>query len=156
MAVLVATAVGALHARATTLGTSGDTSQSSPPPHGSWMHRHYRWIVMLIVVFLGLFLLAICTFFLRRHFKRKADAKRARISGGGPGVGMAWGPHQAQSQDKGFDSVRALGEYSGTQEMTRLQKKGKGKGKEGVVVNERSVDGDVPSSSEGGHGRLTH
>lgn len=74
---------------------------------------HWRWVVMIIVLLVGLTALALLAVYLKRRHARKADERRAASSGfptshGGssPDIGHGrdmWGPHQHMAHTRGYE-----------------------------------------------------
>ena len=55
---------------------------------------HWKWVVMLIVLFLGLGSLAFAFWFIHRRHHRRKEAEIRRLAGGRNDLG-AWGPGQS-------------------------------------------------------------
>ena len=74
---------------------------------------HWKWIVMVIVLFVGLSGVAVLAVCLKRRHARKIDERRAASSGfstarggGSPEIGHGrdmWGPHQHMAHTGGWD-----------------------------------------------------
>ncbi|KAF2463518.1 uncharacterized protein BDR25DRAFT_307706 [Lindgomyces ingoldianus] len=83
-------------ATATATTASGTTSSASKTATGvaagaqgvsnanssnnDWFHTHWRWVVMVIVIFLAIVFFWVGGIFLRRHFTRKHEAARANMA----------------------------------------------------------------------------
>ncbi|KAI5200391.1 hypothetical protein AUEXF2481DRAFT_32974 [Aureobasidium subglaciale EXF-2481] len=71
-------------ATSTTGSSSGSQStknQNTEPQH-SWWSEHWKWIVMLIVVFVGLGIFTVTLVLLRRRHHRRQDAANAPFNSG--------------------------------------------------------------------------
>jgi len=77
--------------------TSADHSDDAAPANGSaWLSTHWRWVIMLIVLGIGIVLLAVLgTLWHRRYVRRREAAQNA-----GPRPDMAeWAPNQQNIHD---------------------------------------------------------
>lgn len=73
------TTTGTATNRATAGGAAGGTTllnQSQP----SWISRHWKYVVMVVVIAIAMVLFWVGGIYLRRHFDRKRDAKRSNMS----------------------------------------------------------------------------
>jgi hypothetical protein len=83
---------------------------------GSRIDTHWRWILMLGILLIGLGLIALIAVYLKRRHRRKLDEKRASLSGFPPapsaGRGRTptptpgpelWGPHQHMAHTRGWE-----------------------------------------------------
>jgi len=104
-----ATTTTSTSAGSTSTSTSGSSSGNSSGSSGSssgnksWLATHYRWVVMLVVVFFLIVAGWIGACVLRKRYIRKKE-KEFEMR---PPV--AWGPHQLQGMTGGFnygDGVR--------------------------------------------------
>ncbi|KAI9739673.1 MAG: hypothetical protein M1834_006391 [Cirrosporium novae-zelandiae] len=68
-------------------------------PH--WFNRHWKWVVMLIVLLVGLSTIAVIAVCVKRHYYRKLEA-RARLNATS-NTHMAWGPPQQMALTPGTD-----------------------------------------------------
>jgi hypothetical protein len=79
----------------------------------SRIDTHWRWILMLGILLVGLGLIALIAVYLKRRHRRKLDEKRASLSGFPPaGRGLTptptpgpelWGPHQHMAHTRGWE-----------------------------------------------------
>ncbi|ERF75060.1 hypothetical protein EPUS_04842 [Endocarpon pusillum Z07020] len=93
--------------------TGAGTQPASTSQDGGWFASHWKWIVMVIVLFLGLSGVAVLAVCLKRRHARKVDKRRAALSGfstarggGSPETGHGrdmWGPHQHMAHTGGWD-----------------------------------------------------
>jgi hypothetical protein len=60
------------------------------------MDTHWKWVVFLVVVTIGIIAIWVGAYFLRRRYLRK---KEREIEMRPP---VAWGPHQMQNQTGGY------------------------------------------------------
>ncbi|WPG99041.1 Hypothetical protein R9X50_00184600 [Acrodontium crateriforme] len=66
-----------------TAGFSGsNTSTSTVQQSGGWFSTHWKWVVMLIVLFVGLLAFALIAFWLKRRHDRKKDLIRHGFNAG--------------------------------------------------------------------------
>jgi len=72
------TSTGSNDAAATASGTSQDSTSATSQ---SWIGSHWRWVMMLGILMVGLALLALLAVCLKRRHRRKLEAKRASASG---------------------------------------------------------------------------
>ncbi|KAH0156119.1 hypothetical protein KCU67_g8445, partial [Aureobasidium melanogenum] len=77
----------ATSSQSTSTSTSSSSSQSTsssqdPDPHHDWWTDHWKWIVMLIVVFVGLAILTTIFVLLRRRYRRRQDLANAPFNSG--------------------------------------------------------------------------
>ncbi|KAG0650789.1 hypothetical protein D0Z07_2659 [Hyphodiscus hymeniophilus] len=85
-----------------TTPTGTQTGSSTPIPASSqtknqgWFATHWKWVVMIIVIILGLAVIWIGAFILRRRYIRKREKE---IEMRPP---VAWGPHQMQGATGGY------------------------------------------------------
>lgn len=103
----------------TTTATALSTGTSSPSLGGahnqSWIDGHWKWILMLVILAIGLGLLAWLAVWLKRRHRRNVDEKRAQASGfrhdpekrsgenpGGSATPDLWGPHQMMHATQGY------------------------------------------------------
>ncbi|KAK4691999.1 hypothetical protein P7C71_g5121, partial [Lecanoromycetidae sp. Uapishka_2] len=119
---------------ATTSPTAGaavpnqqDTSTTNPPS-GPWMSTHWKWVVMIVVLAVGLSILAIGGALLHRRYHNKREAQWAQTAVL-PNINT-WGPGQSV-HDLGYSSGGAIA----------YGEKEKGKAKEQV----RGVNEPVPA-----------
>ncbi len=82
------------------------------------MSTHYKWVIMLVVLFFGLIGLAFVFWFLHRRYHRRREAQWGQATGGSMPNINTWGPNQ---------SVHDLGYTPGA--GTNIEK---GKGREQV------------------------
>lgn len=79
----------------------------------SWIDTHWKWILMVVILAVGLALLAWLAVWLKRRHRRKLEKTRAAASGFDPEKRPAndprrsatpdlWGPHQMMAATKGF------------------------------------------------------
>ncbi|KAB2571381.1 hypothetical protein DBV05_g9949 [Lasiodiplodia theobromae] len=54
---------------------------------GSWISAHWKWVLMLIIIFFAMVFFSIFGMWLKRRHRKKQDAKRANLSGGEAGSG---------------------------------------------------------------------
>lgn len=93
-------------------GNSGAVSSSS---NQSWIQGHWKYILMLAILIIGLALLAWLAIWLKRRHRRNVEAKRAAASGfnydsekrSGKAVRQSagpelWGPHQMMQATQGY------------------------------------------------------
>ncbi|KAK4539603.1 hypothetical protein LTR36_010539 [Oleoguttula mirabilis] len=67
----------------TTTATGGTVDPDSDTSDGKgWWGAHYKWVIMLIVMFIGLLLLALIAVLLKRRYDRKADQPREGFNAG--------------------------------------------------------------------------
>ncbi|KAK5114021.1 hypothetical protein LTR85_010327 [Meristemomyces frigidus] len=67
----------------TTTASGGTVDPDSNTSDGkSWWNAHYKWVIMLIVMFVGLLLLALAAVLLKRRYDRKADQPREGFNAG--------------------------------------------------------------------------
>ena len=85
------------------------------------MSTHYKWVIMLIVLALGLSAVAFLFWFLHRRYHRRREAQWNQVVGSTPNI-STWGPGQ---------SVHDLGFTPGASTSTGPPAE-KGKGKEQV------------------------
>jgi hypothetical protein len=81
-------------------------------PLGSRFATHWRWVMMMMIIFIGLGLIALLAVYLKRRHARKVDERRVASSGfpaagGGssPDIGHGrdmWGPHQHMAHTGGW------------------------------------------------------
>lgn len=113
------TATTAPSASATSTSQQDSNSSTNPVP-GPWMSTHWRWVVMLIVLIIGLTAVAVGGWFFHRQYHRKREAQWAL----GSRVDMTtWGPGQ---------SVHDLGYYGSGASAGAVAAAEKGKAKEQV------------------------
>jgi len=119
-----------LKARATSVS---NVAMSTPTgkPHQGWFAGHWKWVVMLIVIFLGLLAIAIGASLLQRHLKRKREREAVKAAGGAAPRPVIWGPHQHQSATHGYSYNEGYGSDASIPQVG----KGKGKAHQGVTVD---------------------
>ncbi|KAL8838191.1 MAG: hypothetical protein Q9170_002234 [Blastenia crenularia] len=106
---------------------SGHPANASNVAHKDWMSTHWRWVVMLIIIALGLTGLAVGGVYLRRYIHRRREAREFSV--GGPRQDLeTWGPGQSVHD---FGGAGAAGSGNGRE---------KGKEKETVQNQELSND----------------
>lgn len=86
---------------ATATGTSSGGTSTAAVSAGSskpqtWIGSHWRWVVMVIVIALGIIVVWVGASLLRKRYLRK---KEREIEMKPP---VAWGPHQMQNQTGGY------------------------------------------------------
>ncbi len=86
--------------------------------HLNRMSTHYKWVIMLVVLFVGLIGLAFIFWFLHRRYHRRREAQWGQATGGSMPNINTWGPNQ---------SVHDLGYTPGASANSE-----KGKGREQV------------------------
>ncbi|KAK5082695.1 hypothetical protein LTR05_006575 [Lithohypha guttulata] len=99
----------------TPTSTSASSSSSSPDQNQSWIEGHWKWILMLVILAIGLALLAWLAVWLKRRHRRKLENLRATASGFSydpekrPANGIRrsatpdlWGPHQMMQATQGY------------------------------------------------------
>lgn len=62
--------------------SSSSQSSSSSSSSGSWWDTHYKWIIMLIVIFIGLLVIALLAVWFKRRHDRKQDLPNASFNEG--------------------------------------------------------------------------
>ncbi|KAH0365943.1 hypothetical protein KCU65_g5659, partial [Aureobasidium melanogenum] len=62
--------------------SQGTSSSQETDPHHDWWTDHWKWIVMLIVVFVGLATLTTIFVLLRRRYRRRQDLANAPFNSG--------------------------------------------------------------------------
>ncbi|KAG9959709.1 hypothetical protein KCU61_g7254, partial [Aureobasidium melanogenum] len=62
--------------------SQGTSSSQDADPHHDWWTDHWKWIVMLIVVFVGLAILTTILVLLRRRYHRRQDLANAPFNSG--------------------------------------------------------------------------
>jgi len=95
---------------------SYNTPEYASASNSSWMHTHWRWILMIIVVIVGLVLITLLAICFKRRHRRKVEEKRATLSGFAappsssrgrtpePNIGQdLWGPHQHMAHTRGWE-----------------------------------------------------
>lgn len=103
----------AAQATASPVGTA--STDASTGNHQGWFTTHWRWVLMLGVLAVGLVLFAILLIFFKRRHARKVEARRAAASGfpvnkdgvirdntASRGQDM-WGPHQHMAHTRGWE-----------------------------------------------------
>ncbi|KAK4553252.1 hypothetical protein LTR86_009552 [Recurvomyces mirabilis] len=61
---------------------SSSSSGNSSGQKGSWWSSHYKWVIMLIALFVGLLLLALIAVFIKRRYDRKQDQIKEGFNAG--------------------------------------------------------------------------
>ncbi|KIW72126.1 hypothetical protein PV04_00346 [Phialophora macrospora] len=97
---------------ATSTGT-GSASAPATSSHQSWIEGHWRWILMLGILAVGLPLFAWLLVCLKRRHRRKLEDRRAAASGfptsdekragARSATPELWGPHQHMHYTKGWE-----------------------------------------------------
>lgn len=89
--------------------SSGGTSTQGPKvvKNQTWFQSHWKWVVMVIVVGLGIIVVWVGAFMLRKRYLRK---KEREIEMKPP---VAWGPHQMQNQTGGYNYGDGVVDASG-------------------------------------------
>ena len=135
----------------------------------SRIDTHWRWILMLGILLIGLGLIAFLAICLKRRHRRKLDEKRATLSGfpapppsarhrtPTPSLGPElWGPHQHMAHTHGWeysheqDSTLASGGVLGAEKKRKnirrdQTEKGGSRGASRNRTSARELDSDVPS-----------
>jgi len=78
-------------------GSGGTTVGPQPVKNQTWFQSHWRWVVMVIVITLGIIIIWVGAVLIRRRYIRK---KEREIEMKPP---VAWGPHQMQNQTGGYN-----------------------------------------------------
>ncbi|KAI9755032.1 MAG: hypothetical protein M4579_004435 [Chaenotheca gracillima] len=113
----------------TVVGSAATQTAASKGPPKSWWSTHWKWVLMLIIIFLGIILVAIAGVLLKRYLKRrKTAAAMAAIEAHGVSITslsapVAMGPHQHQHFSHGFSG------YGGGDENPQQPMAARGKGK---------------------------
>jgi hypothetical protein len=133
---------------------------------GSRIDTHWRWILMLGILLVGLGLIALIAIYLKRRHRRKLDEKRASLSGFPPapsaGHGRTptptpgpelWGPHQHMAHTRGWeynheqDDTLASGGVLGPRKKSKMARRDQGeKGNSRSRGSVREADSGVPSA----------
>jgi hypothetical protein len=98
----------------TTNTGTGSAARPASPSNQSWIEGHWRWILMLGILVIGLGLLAWLLIWLKRRHRRKVNERRATLSGmptmsqkpAGARVAtpdLLWGPHQHMHHSNGYE-----------------------------------------------------
>ncbi|KAL8765756.1 MAG: hypothetical protein Q9209_007263 [Squamulea sp. 1 TL-2023] len=79
--------------------SQGTTVSGRPASAGNvaqkdWMSTHWRWVVMLIILVLGLSAIAVGGVYLKRYIHRRRDAQEAALAGPRQDL-QTWGPGQS-------------------------------------------------------------
>ncbi|RVX72308.1 hypothetical protein B0A52_04513 [Exophiala mesophila] len=96
------------------LATEGATAgRPAPASNQSWIQGHWKWILMVAILIVGLGLLAWLLIWLKRRHRRKVDERRAAASGfptaaekregAQSATRELWGPHQHMNYTHGID-----------------------------------------------------
>ncbi|KAL9123822.1 MAG: hypothetical protein Q9217_006788 [Psora testacea] len=99
---------------------------------GTWFSNHWKWIVMLIVIFLGISAIAVGGWFVHRRYHRRRESQWSSAPGSQPNINT-WGPGQSV-HDLGFGAGTSDSEKGKMREqVTDVQQpaqlhKAKGKG----------------------------
>ncbi|KAL8857635.1 MAG: hypothetical protein Q9178_005800 [Gyalolechia marmorata] len=88
---------------------SGRPANVSDDAQKDWISTHWRWVVMLIILVLGLGGLAVGGVYLRRYIHRRRDAQEAALAGPRQDL-QTWGPGQSVHE---FDSPVAVANNAG-------------------------------------------
>jgi len=103
-------------ASSTSTSNTYTTPEDASTSNSSWMHTHWRWILMIVIVIAGLVFIAILAVCLKRRHRRKVEENRATLSGFAPppsssrgrtpepNIGQdLWGPHQHMAHTRGWE-----------------------------------------------------
>ncbi|KAF2090532.1 hypothetical protein K490DRAFT_61851 [Saccharata proteae CBS 121410] len=60
--------------------SDGNSGSSGNGEQGSWISTHYKWIIMLAIIFLAMALISLLGLHLKRRHRRLQDAKRANLA----------------------------------------------------------------------------
>ncbi|KAI1007711.1 hypothetical protein K3495_g524 [Podosphaera aphanis] len=74
-------------------GSTGNNSETK-----SWISGHFKWIIMLIVIFTFIFGAWILACIFRKRYLRRKESE------GEKATPVAWGPHQMQGATGGYSS----------------------------------------------------
>jgi hypothetical protein len=135
----------------------------------SRIDTHWRWILMLGILLIGLGFIAFLAICLKRRHRRKIDEKRATLSGfpappasgrnrtPTPSLGPElWGPHQHMAHTQGWeysheqdDTLTPGGVVGGGKKSKKVRRdqseKGVSRGGSKNRATVQELDGDVPS-----------
>ncbi|KAF2280788.1 uncharacterized protein EI97DRAFT_428892 [Westerdykella ornata] len=80
MTTTVTTATTSTGTSTATAGAAGAKPVSSKSNGQTWWDKHWKYVIMVIVIAIAMAVIWIGGIYLRRHFDRKADAKRANMA----------------------------------------------------------------------------
>lgn len=104
------------------IGAGGATiSDKTPPDNRNWIHSHWRWVLMLIILFFGFGILAWAGSYLHRRYHRLHDGEAmmtSAISAPRQPDLETWGPGQSVHDFGAIDGVVAA--------RPQMNEKGKG------------------------------
>ena len=141
---------------APTITGSGTGAVGAASSDSSWISTHWKWVMMLGILFFGLIGLAFLLVWLKRRHRRKVEARRAALSGfptpnekrGGARSATPdlWGPHQHMHATNGWQyppnqekamEAGVVGSSGETQyHHTRRDRSSKGKSRDRMGVAE--------------------
>ncbi|MCJ1463931.1 hypothetical protein MMC07_002540 [Pseudocyphellaria aurata] len=109
---------------------SSTISDKAPPDNRDWIHSHWRWVLMLIILFLGFGILAWAGWYLHRRYHRRHDGEAMTTSAASvtrqPDL-ETWGPGQ---------SVHDFGAVGGVV-RPQMDEKGKGNDRSDAVLQQQ-------------------
>lgn len=149
---------------------SGTSAGSTGNSNESWISSHWRWILMLGILLIGLGFIAFLAVCLKRRHRRKLDEKRAALSGfpappssgrnrtPTPSLGPElWGPHQHMAHTQGWEYSHeqddtltpggGVGREKKSKKIRREQsEKGVSRGVSRSRGNAQELDGGMPAA----------
>jgi len=106
----------------TTTAAGGAVSTSTvtaTPSHQTWLGGHWKWVVMLVVIFFSIVIGWVSACLLRRRYIKK---KEREIEMRPP---VAWGPHQLQGMTGGYNYGDGVSDANrGGKSNARMNEKG--------------------------------
>ncbi|KAI9868259.1 MAG: hypothetical protein M1830_005687 [Pleopsidium flavum] len=121
-----ATGVAGAHSSSTPSSVLSQSNGADSPQH-DWFGTHWRWVVMLIILFLGLALIAVASVLLRRRYRRRKESQASMMNTSASVE--AWYPQQRSVHDFGAGGYGMAGPHDMQRE--------KGKGAVGLSVDEQ-------------------
>lgn len=150
------TATGPLTLTTTTLPGSTGAPSSHGQGGNSWIDNHWKYILMICIIVIGLAALAVIAVYLKKRHRKRLEQERATASGFNfdpekrqnatdphrSATPNLWGPHQAQHATQGY--LYDTGGAVPTENLRQGSRRGKsGHDKQDVVEFTGSDDGEI-------------
>ncbi|KAF2804146.1 uncharacterized protein BDZ99DRAFT_153596 [Mytilinidion resinicola] len=98
------TATSTAAGTATGTASAGNKGVSENSSNNDWFSTHWKWVVMLIVIFLFMIIASVLGVWLKRRHRRRADARRANMAASDAPVADA-AFHDAVAKDMAMSGV---------------------------------------------------
>ncbi|KAI9674401.1 MAG: hypothetical protein M1817_001739 [Caeruleum heppii] len=122
------TAPPANSAPAVATATASSIAEEEAGPKGNWWANHWKWVLMVIIIFFGLVGATVAGVYYKRRHKRKAEEHAAAMA-----TPIVWGPHQHQHFTEGHASYGAAPARGAS---GRGSRKGKGKARQKTTLSQ--------------------